>query len=134
VTGGNSCDAFSTEIGAETHLLANPQTHYIVKLIVGLGLYASCFPEVIKDGPPQDLKHPANHQYEHPVQIGVAKEVFSQGGTHESPVAHFRKGHFRVLRSEKFTHKRFQSIWIRDMIVKGKAVTVLSPEETEVQS
>lgn len=123
-------ELFCCEIGHEDSVLnARPISSYITKLIVGLGMYAACFPEVIKPGPPTELKHPSQHQYRESVQVGVADEVFSAGGTHESPVAHYRKGHFRVLRSERFTHKRFQAVFVRDTFVKGRALTVLSPEE-----
>lgn len=103
------------------------------KLVLGTGMYISCFPEVVKFGPPDDLKHPAHHQYCEPITIGISeniKERASLGGSHSSPTAHFRKGHFRILRSDKFTHKRFQSVFVSETFVnRDKSLTVLSPEE-----
>jgi len=43
--------------------------------------------------------------------------------------AHFRKGHFRTLRSERFTHKRWKAVFVKATFVKGEALTILSPEE-----
>jgi hypothetical protein len=104
---------------------------WYAKLIVGLGMYINCFPETVKDGFPDDLKHPSHHQYNDPKTIGIAEAVCF-GGTHDSPMAHFRRGHFRVLRSEKFKNKRFQAVFVRETFVNGKAKTVLSPEEVAV--
>lgn len=130
-SGNADFECFSCEIGTEQSLLKNAMSHYLVRLIVGLGMYSSCFPEVIRKGPPIDLKHPANHKHQNAVWVQVASEVCSAEGTHESPTAHYRRGHFRVLNSERFTHKRFQAIFVRDTFVKGKCLTVLSPEEAD---
>lgn len=110
-----------------------PEKEWYAKLICGLGMYVSCFPDMILDGAPHDLKHPGNHQYESSKVINISDKVKTQhqGGTHESPVAHFRKGHFRVLKSEKFTNKRFQSVFVHEAFVKGHAKTVLAPEEED---
>jgi hypothetical protein len=105
----------------------SPEMQY-GKLIVGLGMYCNCFPETLKEGPPQDVKHPSMHAYENSKTVGISAKIHT-GGTHDSPIAHFRRGHFRVLRSEKFTHKRFQAVFVRETFVAGKAKTVLSPEE-----
>lgn len=100
-----------------------------VKLIVGLGMYISAFPETVKDGPPDNLKHPSHHQYPDAKTIGISERI-SLGGTHASPIAHFRKGHFRLLQSEKFTKKRFQAVFVHETFVNAaKAKTVLAPEE-----
>lgn len=101
---------------------------WVCKLIIGIGMYCSCFPEAVKDGPPEDLKHPSHHQYESVKTIGISHQI-TLSGTHDSPVAHFRRGHFRVLRSDKFKHKRFQAVFVRETFVNGKAKTVLAPEE-----
>lgn len=107
----------------------DPWIDYYSRLICGLGMYASCFPETVKTGPPVDLKHPSHHKYKEPKWIGISEKI-SLGGTHASPIAHFRKGHFRVLKSEKFTKKRFQAVFVSETFVnKAKAKTVLSPEE-----
>jgi hypothetical protein len=103
---------------------------WYAKLIVGLGMYCNCFPETLRDGPPEDLKHPSFHQYESSKTIGISEKVFCFG-THESPVAHFRRGHFRILRSEKFKNKRFQAVFVKETFVNGKSKTVLSPEECQ---
>lgn len=105
---------------------------YRAKLICGLGMYINCFPETLVHGFPEDLKHPSHHQHAAPLTIAVTEKVRqSLGGTHDSPTPHFRAGHFRVLKSEKFTKKRFQVVFVREAFVNGRAKTVLAPEEVQ---
>ncbi len=92
------------------------------RLICGLGMYLSCFPEMLADGPPDDIKHPSHHQYKSIKTIGISPKVREAGDV----TPHFRRGHFRVLSSEKFTKKRFQAVFVKHCFVKGEAVTVLN--------
>jgi len=98
------------------------------RLLSSIGMYLSCFPEMLKDGPPDDVKHPSHHQYPEIKTIGVSPEVRIHS-EHGEVTPHFRRGHFRVLRSDQFTKKRFQVVFVRQCFVKGEALTVLSPTE-----
>ena len=109
-----------------------PHVKKHLQFALGLATYVTCFPETVKAGVPEDLKHPSQHQAKQILTVGVSEKI-SLGGTHASPVSHFRTGHFRVLKSERFTNKRFEVIFVHETFVKGKAVTVLSPEEEAVQ-
>lgn len=102
----------------------------LVDFFLGLLLYRECFPETFVPGLPSDLKHPSHHQHKAAFTVGISEKV-KLGGTHDSPTPHFRCGHFRVLKSEKFTHKRFQTVFVHETFVKGTAKTVLSPEEAQ---
>ena len=98
------------------------------RLVSGIGMYLSCFPEMLKDGPPDDVKHPSHHQYSTIKTIGISPKVRVQ--TERGEVTpHFRRGHFRVLRSDQYTTKRFQTVFVRQCFVKGESATVLSPDE-----
>lgn len=105
---------------------------WYVKLIAGIALYKSCFPEAVIDGFPVDLKHPAHHDFKNIKTLGIADKIRqSLGGTHASPTAHYRHGHFRVLRSERFTHMRGHVIFVTATFVNGRAKTVLTLEDTD---
>ena len=99
-----------------------------LRLFLGVCLYISAFPETIINGLPSDLKHPSHHHHKDAFTIGISDKV-KLGGTHDSPTPHFRVGHFRVLQSEKFTNKRFQTVFVHETFVRGVAKTVLSPEQ-----
>lgn len=92
--------------------------------------YISCFPETVVDGIPEDLKHPNHFRKTKCYSVGVSPKVAAVG-THDSPCPHYRTGHWRHLKSEKFKKKRGQTIFIAGVFVKGKATTVLAPEDTE---
>jgi hypothetical protein len=113
------------------------KTHHakgsLVDFFLGLLLYRECFPETFLTGLPSDLQHPSHHQHKSIFTVGVSDKV-KLGGTHDSPTPHFRCGHFRVLKSEKFTHKRFQTVFVHETFVKGQAKTVLSPEQADEQA
>lgn len=79
---------------------------------------------------PEDLNFPEMHAAVKEAQTIEVSPRVRGDGTHASPTGHFRTGHFRVLRDEKFTHKRFQSVWVRQAWVgSGECETVLSPEQ-----
>ncbi len=98
------------------------------RLIAGLGMYVSCFPDMLVPGIPLDLKHPSHHKYEDVTSIGVSPKVRVHT-EHGEVTPHFRRGHFRVLRSEHFKNKRHQVVFVRQCFVKGEVATILSPEE-----
>jgi hypothetical protein len=92
--------------------------------------YISCFPETVVAGIPEDLKHPNHFRKTKCYSVGVSPKVAAVG-THDSPCPHYRTGHWRHLKSEKFKKKRGQTIFIAGVFVKGKATTVLSPEDAD---
>jgi len=107
-------------------LTPSEKTAWSIKLVIGIGMYMSCFPEQVKDGVPEDLKHPNHHKSGNNSRnrtIGKANEIFERNG----PCPHYRTGHFRLLSSEFYKHKRGQVVFIRGTFVKGyNAKTVIS--------
>ena len=99
-----------------------------IRLLNALGLYLACFPEMLRTGPPEDVKHPSHHQYVVSKTVGISPKVRVRTEPGEV-TAHFRKGHFRILRSERFTHKRWRAVFVKATFVKGESLTILSPEQ-----
>lgn len=115
--------------GTDLSILGGERLFY-AKLIFGLGIYVNSFPETIRPGLPDSLKHPSEHNYKTKISIEITDKIHSPEGIHHnSPTPHFRRGHFRILRSDCFTNKRFQSVFVHETFVKGRAETVLAPEE-----
>lgn len=101
------------------------------KLLVAVGLYISCFPEIITAGMPLDLSGSEYHEFPDIRTVGIAPKIKqSMGGTHASPEAHYRKGHFRMLQNECFTHKRHKWVFVHGSFV-GNARTVLTFEDAD---
>ncbi len=96
---------------------------YFENLISGLGMYIDCFPEMLTDGVPEELKHPSHHQHKIKKTLCISPKI-AEKREDGNITPHFRRGHFRVLMSPVFTHKQFQTIFISETFVKGKAATV----------
>ncbi len=92
--------------------------------------YIQAFPEMVTDGIPEDLKHPNYYRLSTSSTVGVSPKLVVRDG----PCPHYRMGHFRMLTSERFTHKRGQVVFVHGCFVKGKAETVLSLEESSRES
>jgi hypothetical protein len=103
----------------------SPALNYATQLLVGLGLYLQAFPEQLKPGLPEDAKHPSWFRGNRNYSIGIDPRVQTAHGTHASPIAHFRSGHFRVLRSPRFTNKCGQVVFVSSCFVAGTASTVI---------
>lgn len=90
-------------------------------LVFGLSLYIRCFPEAVKEGFPEFAKHPAHFKGEKCHAVRTVPQIMERDG----PVPHFRNGHFRFLASERFTKKRWQTIFVSESFIKGKAKTIV---------
>jgi hypothetical protein len=101
------------------------ETEETLGFIAACVAYIRCFPETVVDGIPDDLKHPNHHKYGRSKTVGIADGLIVRDG----PSPHFRSGHFRHLTSDRYTTKRGMTVFVRGAFVKGKAKTVLSPEE-----
>lgn len=96
---------------------------YYTRLIAGLGLYMSAFPEQVRDGIPEDAKRMG--RISGPSRtVGVAESVVVRDGL----TPHYRSGHFRLLSAERYVNKRGQVVFIHGCFVRGQARTVLSTE------
>jgi hypothetical protein len=103
--------------GEEVHKLQL----FTANIISGIGLYLSCFPEQIKDGIPEDAKHPQYFKNQVSRSITISPKVIS----HNGPTPHYRVGHFVLLASDKFKFKKGSVIFRKGCFVKGQAKTVL---------
>jgi hypothetical protein len=94
-------------------------------ILCNLLMYINAFPEFVIDGPPELIC--GTHGGGRNTRVSGSPDIES---VHERSKSspHMRRGHFRVLRSEKFTKKRFQAVFVRPSMVRGKASTVISPQ------
>lgn len=117
-------DDYSPE---ETH--AMEMLEYSAKLAMGISLYAHCFPDAVVDGVPEDLKRPANHRHETSKTLTQHPSIAQKSDGSVSP--HYRRGHFRFLKSSRFKNARWKTVFVHDSFVKGRAKTVLTPEQVD---
>ncbi len=98
-----------------------------VKLFFNTLLYMDCFPDSITNSPPDDVKKQYAPYIKKCFTIKTDETLIDRSGV----TPHFRRGHFRVLRSEVYKKKRYQTIFVHSSFVKGKAKTVLDNSEKE---
>lgn len=89
--------------------------HYTINLMV----YMDIFPECIKTGCPTINKSPSRKN----ITVNLTEKL-AKSDTEREVSPHMRMGHFRVLKSERYTNKRFQAVYVKPCMVKGRAETV----------
>lgn len=90
-------------------------------VVFNLFMYMNAFPSTVESNPPFLVCGSLSGKTQSVVSASNAiKEVYEKSKS--SP--HIRRGHFRVLRSERFTHKRHQSVFVKPSMVSGSAQTV----------
>jgi len=103
--------------------LNNPSPNHLytfARVAMNFLLYEACFPDKIVNGPPECLANPNHYRRFNNKTLKVASEIVDRDG----PTPHFRSGYFRFLKDERYTHKRFQMVFVRSTFVHGKAKTV----------
>lgn len=95
-------------------------------VVFNLLMYMDAFPECVTEGCPQ-LHSKANRPADYVKSLRISaseaiKETYRNG---MSP--HMRRGHFRLLTSDKFTKKRGQTVYVKPTMVVGAAKTVKAP-------
>jgi hypothetical protein len=101
------------------------------RLAVNTIAYMKCFPECIKDGVPKISFPRGEDRSDNNVIFKISNIVCDESKTQISKIPHFRKGYFRLLKSDYFTHKKGQLIYITETMVKGKAKTISKADNIE---
>lgn len=86
-----------------------------MRLVCGVFMMRESFPEMFLKGPPADLLHPAWYRKLNTAHISL-------GHVRSDMAPHIRRGHFRLLSSEKFTKKRGQLVFVKASMVNADAV------------
>lgn len=107
------------------HKVATPEMSRMKRernLVINLFMYLDCFPESIRNGPPEVCIQPyrLSTQSRQNFHILTHESLLERSG----PTPHFRRGHFRRLMSEHWTNKRGKTVFVRSSFVRGTAKTV----------
>jgi hypothetical protein len=105
---------------------------WMTRLIFGLSLYLDAFPDAVVEASAENV-HQIKH-YDGTRCIVNRNEIVDEENRH-SVTPHWRRGHFRILTSEKFVRKQGQTVYVRGTFVKGKAFDVMDDTpETPTQT
>lgn len=101
------------------------------RLAINTIAYMKCFPECVTEGVPRISYDRNEDRSESNVTFRLSEKVTDSDETQRSKIPHFRKGFFRVLRSDYYSHKKGQIIYVTETMVKGKAKTVSTSKQIE---
>lgn len=96
------------------------------QLAVNTIIYMNTFPECVVDGVPQNVKQ------EYSKKIEIAETIADIiNGSLRTVAPHSRRAYFKRLTSDFYTHKKGQTILVRETMVNGKAKTIYSANDLE---
>jgi len=101
------------------------------RLAINTIAYMKCFPECVAEGVPKITLEKNEKRSERNVIFSLSEKVTDSDRSQVSKIPHFRKGYFRLLQSDYFTHKQGQLIYVTETMVKGKAKTISTSERIE---
>ena len=93
--------------------------------------YMNCFPDSVADGVPKNLLERSEDMSARNFTLELSEKVREGESSNHSKIPHFRKGFFRVLRSDYFVNKKGQVVFVSETMVKGKAKTVSTSPKIE---
>ena len=102
-----------------------------LRAVLGFQLYANAFPETItRDG---NLGIMDLHKYQGGKRyVKASKITSSEIESARSP--HWRRGHFRLLSSDRYKHKQGKTVFVKGCFVRGAAHSVTSTARPESNS
>lgn len=101
------------------------------RLAINTIAYMKCFPECVAEGVPKITLEKNENRSERNVIFSLSEKITDSDRTQVSKIPHFRKGYFRLLQSDYYTHKQGQLIYVSETMVKGKAKTISTSERIE---
>lgn len=131
--GGRMSDKFYTELNKKNDQISL-NILKIFRLAINTIAYMNCFPDCVTDGVPKNIfeKSVDIETQTRSVTFELSEKIRDINHSSISKIPHFRKGHFRVLKSDYFANKKGEIIFVAETMVKGKAKTVsTSPEIDE---
>lgn len=89
-----------------------------LRLLMNAFMYMKAFPECVSDEAPTDsFEYRGNKS----ITIKTSERIVDRSGA----TPHFRRGHFRLLSSDRYKNKRGQVVFVHSSFVGGNAKTIL---------
>ena len=101
------------------------------RLAINTIAYMKCFPECVAEGVPKITLEKNEKRSERNLIFSLSEKITNSDRTQVSKIPHFRKGYFRSLQSDYYTHKQGQIVYVTETMVKGKAKTISTSEKIE---
>lgn len=128
VDDGKTFGAFEIEKGCLDFTTGFKAGADLAATVWNLLLYTKAFPENVLAGCPEGSVDKADQLYVRRLtcsKVGLSPELAGE----RSIAPHLRNGFFKLLSSERFTHKRGQVIYVKSTFVKGKDVSTVKGDK-----
>lgn len=105
----------------------------IIQLAINTIAYMNTFPHCIADGVPEIIKKQP-HYMENSYLLEISDKVvdsFDSKVNKKIVSPHFRRGHFKMLTSDRYTKMKGKLIFVHETMVNGKAKTVYLSDDIE---
>jgi hypothetical protein len=100
------------------------------RIAVNTIAYMNCFPNCISDGVPPNMHDDYNSKELKTISVSEKiSETSIQKANVKMVAPHFRKGYFKFLKSDFYTHKKGQIVFVSETMVNGKAKTVYTSDK-----
>jgi hypothetical protein len=99
----------------------------LARLVFGLSLYMDAFPDAVSISKDGNTLHLSGYSKRNPSRKMIVKRsqiIDEEDRNSVSP--HWRRGHFRILNSARFTKKNGQTVYVRGAFIRGRSFDVMS--------
>ncbi|MEI6634767.1 MAG: hypothetical protein WCP22_13260 [Chlamydiota bacterium] len=96
-------------------------TDAMLRTVYGFGMYIAAFPQSLHSAKAEDVLDCDSYSGRMKV---VERDAVVEEEERNGVSPHFRRGHFKLLTAERYTHKRWQSVYERGCFVRGRAFDV----------
>jgi hypothetical protein len=131
---GQNSGRMSDKFYSELLTKKDPKSMELVKqfrLAINTIAYMKCFPECVSEGVPEVSNKHKNLHSKINLSLGLSENVIDTDKSPISKIPHFRRGHFRVLKSDFYKNKKGEVIYIAETMVKGRAKTVSKSDQIQ---
>lgn len=116
--------------GKETDYINNdPMTRLGINFLA----YINAFPECLTEGVPQNISKKNRNDYQNTKVLKTSTHVLEieKENSNDSRIItpHFRKGHFRYLKDERFVNKKGQIVFVKASMVRGHGQSLKNKSE-----
>lgn len=110
-------------------IVGSPDDFGDLKLLVSTCIYIHSFPHALVNGFPESAKHPAHYKGEKCVQVTEVEEIKAPKTRDGNVQGHYRGWHWRMLKAERYTNKRFEAVFVNGCDVNGGLKTIVEVPE-----
>ncbi len=94
------------------------------RLAINTIAYMKCFPECVSEGVPKITKDRDESRSNTNFTLQTSENIIEANSNQRSKTPHFRKGFFRLLKSDFYKNKKGELVYVSETMVKGKAKTI----------